>query len=66
MLDWQLALTLATVSCSAAYLIGLGWRTWKNRGCSGSCGCSKKKPSTPTGGTFIPADQLVVRRRQGV
>jgi hypothetical protein len=57
--DWQLTLTVLVIASAGSYLC---WRAWRasRKGCGGGCGCHKT-PATREP-TFIPAEQLMLRR----
>src|SRR5437763_16653873 len=70
--DWQLIVVGLIVAASCVYLVRQSWRSWTGRR-SGCTGCSCKNPASSAGqaegqgaaGTFIPSDQLSLRRRPG-
>jgi hypothetical protein len=66
---WQLSVVGLIVAASALYLTRRAWRTWgrKGSGCGGGCGSGCKGESPSASGQaprLIPADQLLVRRRE--
>jgi hypothetical protein len=68
MLDGQLLLVLLIVAAAAAYLARQVWRSWRGRGSGCGSGCGKctnsAAPAAEAGKpTFVPAEQLTVRRK---
>ena len=66
-MDWQLGLVGLSIAVATAYIGRRAWRTWgrKASGCGG-CGTGCKSAMAATSSTqarLIPADQLIVRRR---
>jgi hypothetical protein len=62
----QLALVALIVLAAVAYLARRTWRSLTGRkagGCGGGCGCAATAQAPERQGTFIPAGQLTVRRR---
>jgi hypothetical protein len=67
-MDWQMYVVLIAVAAAAIYVLRRLWRSWfgATRGCSKSCGCSvatAKNGEPSIAVTFVPADQLSLRRR---
>ncbi len=64
-MDWQLFFVTLIVTFASATLLRRTWRTWSGRGsaCGGCAGSSKRTASAQ--GTFIPVEQLTLRRRGG-
>ena len=71
-MDWQLVVVGLIVAASCWYLVRQTWRSWSGKK-SGCAGCSCKNPASSAGQaegqgtavTFIPSDQLALRRRPG-
>jgi hypothetical protein len=64
--NWQMPLVALTVLAAGAYLARRAWRSLTGRkaaGCGGGCGCAATAKRPESEGTFIPAGQLTVRRR---
>jgi len=61
---WQLLIVGLIVTAAAAYIARRTWRTWRRKasGCGG-CGSGCKSDAPPSPATLIPADKLLVRRR---
>lgn len=66
-MDWQLGIVTVMVAGAAVYLLRQSWRTWtgKKAGCGKGCDCTGAAAKEPQDNpvTFIPADQLTLRRR---
>jgi hypothetical protein len=65
--DWQMLLVVPIVAAAAGYLGRQAWRSWRGgrSGCGGGC-CGKNSPASaarPAQMTLIPADQLILRRK---
>jgi hypothetical protein len=54
-MDWQLVVVGLLVIAAGGYLLRRAWRTWSH-GCGG-CGPTKAKEPT-----WVPVEQLTVRR----
>jgi FeoB-associated Cys-rich membrane protein len=67
-MSWQMPLVAMIVLAAVAYLARRTWRGLTGRkagGCGGGCGCAATTKAPEDEGTFIPAGQLTVRRRDG-
>jgi hypothetical protein len=67
-MGWQMYVVLILVAVAAVYVLRRLGHTWfgATRGCSKGCGCSASaadKHGAHGAATFVPAEQLSLRRR---
>jgi hypothetical protein len=65
-MDGQTIAVVLIVAAAVLYLARATWRTWGGAkgGCGGGCGCKTAPPAGGERPTFIPAEQVGLRRRR--